>query len=460
MSWTKQLWKKPMLKVEPILKKDVTKNIFEYTSPDGTVSFIDQDIGEIRGKIKQEFIRWQNKCRSLSLKRIGVTGGEGYTDKNKPPNKQFEKNLLGHLENHVTASHSRKDEGKRGMGYSLDKIREILGTKGDGKLITEEDVEDIKAFLDKILRMWDGKSKDGKSLNPRDIVFTVPTGLKKIKTKGGKTKWTKTGETEVYGHYRTPDYVRYRKKVKGAKGEQGAVPDSWYSTTKPSDAKPPMYQAIFSGSSKDKTPSDLLGGKGLLGILERFYEDLSKVKIKTLTPSMNASGGAKYKEEKVKTLLSFQPFLTALENIMSNEMYFKGGGYKNYLNAGKVLQDLAKIPLAVNGDKGKSQLMETFADISDVQGHEHIESVQITITAAILNMAINRHIRSKGGKALLSPRKHNGVNFPFVLSDAGGGKRGDWISEWDKLMEQGKAKLKKKQPKKEVKKSWVDSLWS
>ena len=57
MSWTSQL-RKPILKSKPILKgKPVKKNMFTYTSPDGTISRLDQDVGVIHNKIKKKILQ-------------------------------------------------------------------------------------------------------------------------------------------------------------------------------------------------------------------------------------------------------------------------------------------------------------------------------------------------------------------------------------------------------------------
>ena len=99
----------------------------------------------------------------------------------------------------------------------------------------------------------------------------------------------------------------------------------------------------------------------------------------------------------------------------------------------------------------QADLMASFADIKDIQGTEHLETVVIDITSAMINMAINRIVRAKGGKALLAPNS----KFPFILSSAGGGRKYEgqtWSADFKSLMEAAK-------PKKEVKKSWVEHLW-
>ena len=447
MSWVSQL-RKPILKSKPILKgKPVKKNMFTYTSPDGTISRLDQDVGVIHTKIKKDFTTWENKCSGLSGNKIGVTGGKGYTDSNKPPDKQFENTLLGHLENHVTSTHARKGKGERSLFKdNLSNFKKIIGGGESPEVITEEQIEEMRLFKEDLLELWEGDK------NPRNIWFTIPSGVKKVKGKGGKEKWAMSGETKVYGHYRTPDYVKYREKVRGKK-ELPAVDSSWYSIGKEGKdtAKPPMYQAIFSGSTKDKTSSDLVGGKGLLGIVEEFYDQLDGIKVKTLqVDRITARGTKQVKEDKVNLLLKFPPFVAEIEKMMKLPIYFKQGGNKNYLNTMRFREALIKIPLDVSGMK-QADLMASFADIKDIQGTEHLETVVIDITSAMINMAINRIVRAKGGKALLAPNS----KFPFILSSAGGGRKYEgqtWSADFKSLMEAAK-------PKKEVKKSWVEHLW-
>ena len=396
MSWTSQL-RKPILKSKPILKgKPVKKNMFTYTSPDGTISRLDQDVGVIHTKIKKDFTTWENKCSGLSGNKIGVTGGKGYTDSNKPPDKQFENTLLGHLENHVTSTHARKGKGERSLFKdNLSNFKKIIGGGESPEVITEEQIEEMRLFKEDLLELWEGDK------NPRNIWFTIPSGVKKVKGKGGKEKWAMSGETKVYGHYRTPDYVKYREKVRGKK-ELPAVDSSWYAIGEEDTAKPPMYQAIFSGSTK------------------------------------------------VNLLLKFPPFVAEIEKMMKLPIYFKQGGNKNYLNTMRFREALIKIPLDVSGMK-QADLMASFADIKDIQGTEHLETVVIDITSAMINMAINRIVRAKGGKALLAPNS----KFPFILSSAGGGRKYEgqtWSADFKSLMEAAK-------PKKEVKKSWVEHLW-
>ena len=168
MSWTSQL-RKPILKSKPILKgKPVKKNMFTYTSPDGTISRLDQDVGVIHTKIKKDFTTWENKCSGLSGNKIGVTGGKGYTDSNKPPDKQFENTLLGHLENHVTSTHARKGKGERSLFKdNLSNFKKIIGGGESPEVITEEQIEEMRLFKEDLLELWEGDK------NPRNIWFTI-----------------------------------------------------------------------------------------------------------------------------------------------------------------------------------------------------------------------------------------------------------------------------------------------
>jgi len=62
MSWTTLLWKRePILKAKkkPVKKKDLVR----FKGPDGVISFINQDVGELHTKLKKEFANWATRCR-------------------------------------------------------------------------------------------------------------------------------------------------------------------------------------------------------------------------------------------------------------------------------------------------------------------------------------------------------------------------------------------------------------
>ena len=445
MSWTNQLWKRePILKAKKITKKDAVT----FTAEDGTTVRVFQEIGEAHEAIKKDYINWENKCKGLKKADIGVTGGAGYTKTNRPPDKSFEEDLLSHLENHVTSSHARKGKGSAdNFKRNMKRFKEILGVDTPD-LVTEEDIKELKEFKEDLLEFWDKKDERGLSANPRNIPFKVPTGTKKD-TKTGKYKIT--GEKTVYGHYRTPEYVKARKRMKGTK-ESKAVPSSWYSESQDT-AKPPMYLAMFAGSSKDNATSDLVGGKGLLGIVEEF-EKMLDPKITHLDIDVTGLGSKSLREGKADNLSSFGPYVSELQNMMKNEMYFKKDRFKrnNYVNTGKLLGAINSITFNVS--KKDIPVIIKFAgslerDGEKIEGIESLKTVKFRITAAIMNRTINKIIRSKGGNNLLAPNS----KFPFILSSAGDGRKGSWVPEFNRLMEAAK-------PKKEVKKSWTDMLWT
>lgn len=64
MSWTTQLWNKPILKAK---KKTVKKkNLVRFKGADGVISFIDQDVGEIHTRVKKDFEKWEETCDGLA----------------------------------------------------------------------------------------------------------------------------------------------------------------------------------------------------------------------------------------------------------------------------------------------------------------------------------------------------------------------------------------------------------
>ena len=87
--------------------------------------------------------------------------------------------------------------------------------------------------------------------------------------------------------------------------------------------------------------------------------------------------------------------------------------------------------------------------LKDITGMDNVEEFSIRFTDATINRIINNHIRGK--KGMFVP-PHLGANGkPFLLSQAGGGRKvtgQPWSSGYQAALDKSK-----------IKKSWTDSLW-
>ena len=99
-----------------------------------------------------------------------------------------------------------------------------------------------------------------KKNNPRNIKYTIPkwNAVDKKTLEYDKS----TDITEVYGHYRTPDYIKFRNLKAKRRGNvdketMAAAPASWFDT-KPGKSKPPMWQALFATGDGDIVQHGLL----------------------------------------------------------------------------------------------------------------------------------------------------------------------------------------------------------
>ena len=430
MSWTSQLWKRePILKAEkkPVKKKQLVR----FKGPDGVISFIDQDVGEIHSKLKADFAKWTDTCKGLSNEDIGVVGSAATGSKGTPKGKKYFDTLYEHLDNHVTSAASRKGQEKRLFKEQLADFERILG--GEDGLITEEDAEDMKEFTEKIRGFAGGKN------DPKNIPFTVPASIS-AKEGGG---FEVDEKTVVYGHYRTPKYVEMRTKVKESDNEMAAVPASWYGAEN-GNQTPPMHQAMFANSSVSKKGT--LVKTGLLGLLETFDKQIEGAVIDEVIIDFATSGGGINMEKKAQQLADWKLFANYVRKIMkSTGTYGSGNASNKVIYSGgpsRILDNINAKPFNVN--RLSSKFITAIGGFQDIVGHENIKQFRIKITRPLLFRVINKVMRERGDFEAPDGRL-------FYTPDDGGIK--GVLRNWSN-------KIPEKLKPKPVKKSWVASLWS
>jgi len=431
MSWTKQLWKKePILKAKkkPVKKKDLVR----FKGPDGVISFINQDVGELHTKLKKDFANWANRCKGLSNEQIGVVGKKANNSRGTPAGKQYFDTLYEHLENHVTKVASRKGVEKRFFKDKLADFERILTS--DDELITEEDAEDMKEFTATI------KGFAGTDADPKNILFTVPASIS-AKEGGG---FEVDDKIEIYGHYRTPLYVEMRTKVKGEENEMPPVKDSWYGP-KNGPQTPPMHQAMFANSSVSEGKGKLVS-IGLLGLLERFDKQIEGAEIDEVIIDFATSGGGINMDKKAQQLAEWKLFANYVRKIMKSAGTYGTGNASNKViysgGPSRILDNINSKPFKVN--RLSSKFITAIGGFQDIVGHEKINQFRIRITRPLLFRVINKVMRERGDFKAPDGRL-------FYTPDDGGVK--GVLRNWgDKIPEELKPKP--------VKKSWVASLWS
>ena len=432
MSWTSQLWKRePILKAKkkPVKKKQLVR----FKGPDGVISFIDQDVGEIHSKLKADFAKWTDTCKGLSNEDIGVVGSAAIGSKGTPKGKKYFDTLYEHLENHVTTAASRKGVEQPFFKNKLEDFKRIL-TSGD-ELITEEDAEDMEEFT-KTIKSFSGDEE----ADPKNIPFTVPVS---ISAKAGGDGFEVDDKEVVHGHYRTPKYVEMRTKVKGEKNEMGPVPESWYGPMN-GPQTPPMQQAMFANSSVSKKGT--LVTTGLLGLLETFDKQIEGAVIDEVIIDFATSGGGINMDKKAQQLADWKLFANYVRKIMkSTGTYGTGNASNKVIYSGGPSRILDNINAkAFNVNRLSSKFITAIGGFQDIVGHENIKQFRIKITRPLLFRVINKVMRERGDFEAPDGRL-------FYTPDDGGVK--GVLREWgDKIPDNLKPKP--------VKKSWVASLWS
>jgi len=221
-------------------RKKLKKDKVQYKLGDGIseVSFKGDDV-------LTAWIEWVEKAQSISGDSMGV--------------QRFTGSLYEMLAQHGITGRIMGNSGPKetpGLGKELEEL---------DTLFKEPDFsEQQMASLQNVINIINKHGDTQGDLNPRNIKFD---GIDRIKrAQGTATK------KDVFGHYRTPKYVMYRRVVRG-KDEQDAVDSTWFSANK-GEAQPPMWQAIYGDGSKEP----FSGVKGLAHILAKGVKMLSEAK--------------------------------------------------------------------------------------------------------------------------------------------------------------------------------------
>lgn len=433
MSWTELLWKRePILKRKLILKE---AKLVRFISPEGIDIGLDQDTSEIHGDIAEDFKIWNQEVDKLSGDAIGVTGGAGYKG-NKPAGKEHFKTLREHLINHVTTGASRKNQDKAGFKKTLEDFKDILSEEKT-EIIFEEDVEKVEKIIER-LELFNGS----KTLDPRNIKFEkVPSGT--IKRKG---KWEITGYETTYGHYRTPEYVKARKRVYNST-ESGVVNSAWFSSER-DESQPPMWQAMFANADGVKNASGtFLIKKGLLKICQDFIKEIEKP-INFIQLNFATGGGNFNMDTKAGQLANWALLRNWIKKELSKPDTYGGGGSANRVYfTGSDSRILTKLNKKIwNRNQSSSKFLTSIGGLEHLPSHENIKKFQLVLTTPLLTRVMNK-LREQG----IFESQVKGK--PFILPQDGGMK--GFLADWGDKMPQN---LKPKP--KEVKKSWVANLWS
>jgi len=141
----------------------------------------------------------------------------------------------------------------------MEKLR-IL--RANSKDLTQEQLD----FLDNVIKELEIHKQPNAETNPANIVFTDPASL----TVNGSIDKTE----EVYGHYRTKKYARWRSnkvdKDTGKKEKVPAINTKWYSYVRDGSARPPAWQVLYA-EDESHSPFNHIG---LLEVCKRAYKTI------------------------------------------------------------------------------------------------------------------------------------------------------------------------------------------
>jgi len=212
---------------------------------------------------------WKKSCANFSEADLKMAPGESKTT------------LLTMVKAHGEVGRKALEGSspKKSMGGAkiLKAIENFLKSNDE---IDEEDERSLQKTLKALERIE-------KNYNPANVKFEVPV----VKTLERRT--LKVKKRPVFGHYRTPDYVAFRKVKNKKRGKPPdkftePVPKHWYSK-EPGEAKPPLWQALFGTESENID----LGHDGLIHILKTGIDALDDIEIDNVRLSILGLGTAK-----------------------------------------------------------------------------------------------------------------------------------------------------------------------
>jgi len=205
-----------------------------------------------QAKFKKSFDKWKDDC---------AASGEDLRMKTNT------NSLLDMVANHgKTHRPQTKDKNAIGASEVVKKLSEILDN--------EEGIEEPdQKFIDVAIKQLEEIEKKN---NPRNILFTIPIASR-VNRKTLEYD-EDTDVVQIYGHYRTPDYVKFRNlkaklRENVDKEDMPPAPTSWWDKDK-DKAKPPLWQALFADGDGDVV------SKGLLPVLREAAEMVDDDNIK------------------------------------------------------------------------------------------------------------------------------------------------------------------------------------
>ena len=374
-------------------------------------------------QIKKKITAWHNTCKNKTMDSIGVTGKHG------------SRSLLEHITRHIDNAYQRAGQPDRQGAMDIidavmEMIKDVHAFKTRELLAIEEFIEELEEI-----------ENDPKT-NPRNIPFTVPKSL----TADGVDEW----ET-VHGHYRTPNYVKYREEVKGKNEPNIEMGDDWF-TRSPNSAKPPFWQALFADGDGDVIRT------GLLPLLRELEQEIEEQPLENL--QIKGRGQRELLQQVPAVIETMQVILKDQTVYHSANEPFKRlqinfNAYRRKLMETKFIIDpndekLSDLVLRVSGNADLAGQLESF----------YIQGISNTLIRTIISnlQGVNLDTFKHDGKtgiflfdaarvkekrkalfdAELKRAKQEGLTIPFWAKPdppEGGGN------------------------KKEVKKSWTEHLW-
>jgi|GEM_PF-3588740 hypothetical protein len=205
-----------------------------------------------QAKFKKSFEQWKQDC---------AASGEDLRMKTNT------RTLLDMVSRHGK-DHRPQTKDKNAIGASevVNKLSTILEDSAEIETVDQK-------FIDAAIKQLEQIEKKN---NPRNIIFTIPIPSRVHRKTLDYDE--DTDVNQIYGHYRTPDYLKFRKmkaKVRENIDEETmpAAPTTWYNKDK-DKAKPPLWQALFANGDGDVV------SKGLLQVLKEAAEMVDDKNIK------------------------------------------------------------------------------------------------------------------------------------------------------------------------------------
>ena len=257
------------------------------------------DIGPYKGRIDVDFEailkqwqEWSKKCKNskgadigvmsknkslyVFLKNHGVVGRKVITDKKKnTKEREFDKTAVN---GNRVITLCEELFGEKNL--SPDTINGLIEIQGMLEEMSQPNApNNPKNMANKAIVSW---SPSPKMRNGEPVLNDDGTPVHEL------------DHQTVFGHYRTTEYVQYRREILG-KDEPDADP-SFYTEGSPGDAKPPMWQALFgdgTGSLKFKKPLKTVIDEAISTIRNAEVEILSSTPVKI---SGKGAGEAAYNQ--------------------------------------------------------------------------------------------------------------------------------------------------------------------